>query len=106
MNPGERQKRIDQAGPASARWASASLSDAAAASIARSRRELQQLHPVLARGRPLKIRGALPVQINRRDLLGTGVIAVDGDLLSRGPRIRHDGRKVARWLLKLARGRA
>jgi uncharacterized cofD-like protein len=51
-------------------------------------------------------RGALPVRVDRADLLGTGVIAIDGDILNRGPRIRHDGRKVARCLLKLARSGA
>lgn len=59
--------------------------------------------PALDAIRRYAARGALPVQVNRADLLGTGVIAVDGDLLNRGARIRHDGRKVARCLLKLAR---
>lgn len=47
--------------------------------------------------------GSLPLLVKRADLLGCGVIALDLDLLKRGARIRHDGRKVARYLLKLAR---
>lgn len=62
--------------------------------------------PALDAIRRYAARGALPVQVNRADLLGTGVIAIDGDVLNRGPRIRHDGRKVARCLLKLARSGA
>ncbi|MFZ5469188.1 MAG: gluconeogenesis factor YvcK family protein [Myxococcota bacterium] len=48
-------------------------------------------------------RGAQPVVGERAALLQVGVIPVEADLLKTGPRIRHDGRKVARCLLKLAR---
>ncbi|MGA9522817.1 MAG: gluconeogenesis factor YvcK family protein [Myxococcaceae bacterium] len=48
-------------------------------------------------------KGQFPVEIDRRGLIELGVIPVEADLLREGPRIRHDGRKVARCLLQLAR---
>lgn len=48
-------------------------------------------------------RGASPVAADRRQLIDLGVVPVEADLLKEGPRIRHDGRKVTRCLLKLAR---
>lgn len=48
-------------------------------------------------------RGALPVAVDRRELAGLGVVPIEADLLEEGRRIRHDARKVARCLLKLAR---
>jgi uncharacterized cofD-like protein len=44
-----------------------------------------------------------PVEMDRRALIEAGVIPVEADLLKEGPRIRHDSRKVARCLLRLAR---
>lgn len=44
-----------------------------------------------------------PVAIDRRALIEMGVIPVEADLLKEGGRIRHDSRKLARCLLKLAR---
>lgn len=44
-----------------------------------------------------------PVTVDRRSLIELGVIPVEADLLREGNRIRHDGRKVARCLLQLAR---
>jgi uncharacterized cofD-like protein len=48
-------------------------------------------------------RGAAPVTVERRPLIEAGVIPLEADLLKEGNRIRHDGRKVTRVLLKLAR---
>ncbi len=48
-------------------------------------------------------RGAFPVTADRAGLLALGVIPVEADLLKRGGRIRHDGGKVARCLVRLAR---
>lgn len=48
--------------------------------------------------------GAEPVRWDRRELLDCGVMPVEADLLGAGRRIRHDGRKVARWLVRLAKG--
>ncbi len=64
---------------------------------------INSMPPALDSIRPYAGRGSLPVLVKRADLLGTGVIALEVDLLKRGARIRHDGRKVARHLLKLAR---
>ena len=49
------------------------------------------------------MKGQYPVAVDRRGLIELGVIPVEADLLKEGPRIRHDSRKVARCLLKLAR---
>jgi uncharacterized cofD-like protein len=49
------------------------------------------------------LKGSYPVRLDRRALISAGVIPVEADLLREGPRIRHDGRKVARCLLKMAR---
>lgn len=46
--------------------------------------------------------GSAPVTVDRRALLELGVAPVEADLLMGGPRIRHDGGKVARCLLSLA----
>jgi uncharacterized cofD-like protein len=46
---------------------------------------------------------AHPVRVDTQKLLECGVIPVKADLLRRGAKIRHDGRKVARCLLTLAR---
>jgi 2-phospho-L-lactate transferase/gluconeogenesis factor (CofD/UPF0052 family) len=48
-------------------------------------------------------RGSQPVRVDRRALISAGVVPVEADLLRDGPRIRHDSRKVARCLLKMAR---
>lgn len=48
-------------------------------------------------------KGQDPVEVDRRGLIELGVIPVEADLLKDGRRIRHDSRKVARCLLKLAR---
>ena len=48
-------------------------------------------------------KGQHPVSVDRRALIELGVIPVEADLLKQGDRIRHDSRKVARCLLKLAR---
>jgi uncharacterized cofD-like protein len=64
---------------------------------------INSMPPALDSIRRYAARGSLPLLVKRVDLLGTGVIALDVDLLKRGARIRHDGRKVARYLLKLAR---
>ncbi|MBI3185664.1 MAG: YvcK family protein [Myxococcales bacterium] len=48
-------------------------------------------------------RGAHPLEFDRRGLLAMGVLPIEADLLREGRRVRHDGRKVARWLLRLAR---
>lgn len=45
----------------------------------------------------------LPVAVDRRKLIELGVIPVEADLLKEGRRIRHDSRKLARCLLRLAR---
>jgi len=42
-------------------------------------------------------------RVERRQVLDLGVIPLEADLLKEGQRIRHDGRKVTRVLLKLAR---
>ncbi|XXF80868.1 YvcK family protein [Myxococcaceae bacterium GXIMD 01537] len=49
------------------------------------------------------LRGAHVVPCNRRHLISAGVVPVEADLLRDGSRIRHDSRKVARCLLKMAR---
>ncbi|HZI09618.1 MAG TPA: gluconeogenesis factor YvcK family protein [Myxococcus sp.] len=49
------------------------------------------------------LKGQFPVQVDRRAIISAGVIPVEADLLKEGPRIRHDSRKVARCLLKMAR---
>ncbi|HSP76916.1 MAG TPA: gluconeogenesis factor YvcK family protein [Myxococcaceae bacterium] len=48
-------------------------------------------------------RGSHPVRVDRRALISAGVVPVEADLLKAGSRIRHDSRKVARCLLKMAR---
>jgi uncharacterized cofD-like protein len=48
-------------------------------------------------------RGAFPVTVDRRALISAGVIPIEADLLKEGSKIRHDSRKVARCLLKMAR---
>ncbi|GEL72830.1 MULTISPECIES: gluconeogenesis factor YvcK family protein [Myxococcus] len=48
-------------------------------------------------------RGSFVVSANPRDLIGAGVVPVQADLLKAGSRIRHDSRKVAACLLKMAR---
>lgn len=48
-------------------------------------------------------KGAYVVPVNRRELITAGVIPVEADLLKEGSKIRHDGRKIARCLLKMAR---
>jgi len=57
----------------------------------------------LASIRSYAARGSLPVLLDRTDLHRMGVTLLEADLLKRGVRLRHDGRKVARCLLKLAR---
>ncbi len=48
--------------------------------------------------------GGAPIALDRRELLQMGVIPVEADLIKQNAkRIRHDSRKVARCLLKLAR---
>ncbi|WP_375765592.1 uridine diphosphate-N-acetylglucosamine-binding protein YvcK [Archangium gephyra] len=49
------------------------------------------------------LKGQFPVRVDRRALISAGVVPVEADLLKEGPRIRHDSRKVARCLLKMAR---
>jgi len=48
-------------------------------------------------------KGAYVIPVNRRELITAGVIPVEADLLKEGSKIRHDSRKVARCLLKMAR---
>jgi uncharacterized cofD-like protein len=48
-------------------------------------------------------RGSFPVHVDRHALLSVGVVPVEADLLRPGAHVRHDGGKVARCLLKLAR---
>lgn len=48
-------------------------------------------------------RGSTPVQVDRRALIEAGTVPIEADLLREGSKIRHDGRKVARCLLKMAR---
>jgi hypothetical protein len=48
-------------------------------------------------------RGGEPLHYDRRALIDAGVIPVEADLLASSTRVRHDGRKLARCLLKLAR---
>jgi uncharacterized cofD-like protein len=48
-------------------------------------------------------KGSVPVKAKRRELIDLGVIPIEADLLKEGNRIRHDGRKVSRCLMKLAR---
>ena len=48
-------------------------------------------------------RGSFLVSVDRRELIGAGVVPVQADLLKEGSRIRHDSRKVASCLLKMAR---
>jgi len=48
-------------------------------------------------------RGSEPVHFDRAAVLRTGVIPLETDLLKDGPRIRHDGRKLARRLTRIAR---
>lgn len=49
------------------------------------------------------LRGSEPVRFDRAAVLGTGVIPLETDLLKDGPRIRHDGRKLARRLVRISR---
>ncbi len=49
------------------------------------------------------LKGQFPVRVDRRALISAGVVPVEADLLKDCPRIRHDSRKVARCLLKMAR---
>jgi 2-phospho-L-lactate transferase/gluconeogenesis factor (CofD/UPF0052 family) len=49
------------------------------------------------------LKGSFPVRVDRRALISAGVVPVEADLLKEGSRIRHDSRKVARCLLKMAR---
>lgn len=51
-------------------------------------------------------RGAQPAAVDRQALISAGVIPLEADLLKRGRRIRHDGRKIARCLIRLARAGA
>ena len=48
-------------------------------------------------------RGSQPVLFDRAAMVKAGVVALELDLLRDGHLIRHDGRKVARRLLRLAR---
>jgi len=48
-------------------------------------------------------RGSFVVSANARELITAGVVPVQADLLKAGSRIRHDSRKVAACLLKMAR---
>jgi uncharacterized cofD-like protein len=48
-------------------------------------------------------KGAYVIPVNRRALISAGVVPVEADLLKAGSKIRHDSRKVARCLLKMAR---
>ncbi len=48
-------------------------------------------------------KGAYVVPVERRELISAGVIPVEADLLKEGSKIRHDSRKIARCLLKMAR---
>jgi uncharacterized cofD-like protein len=48
-------------------------------------------------------RGAVPVIARPPDLLGLGAVPIEADLLKEGHALRHDGRKLARCLLRLAR---
>jgi uncharacterized cofD-like protein len=48
-------------------------------------------------------RGSMPVLFNRASVVNTGVIPVEADVLRDGLRIRHDGRKLARRLIRLGR---
>ncbi|WP_407660094.1 gluconeogenesis factor YvcK family protein [Hyalangium gracile] len=48
-------------------------------------------------------KGAYVIPVNRRELITAGVVPVEADLLKEGSKIRHDGRKIARCLLKMAR---
>jgi uncharacterized cofD-like protein len=47
--------------------------------------------------------GGQPVKVDRRALIEFGVIPVEADLVKQGKRLRHDSKKLARCLLKLAR---
>ena len=48
-------------------------------------------------------KGAYLIPMDRRGLISVGVVPVEADLLKAGSKIRHDGSKVARCLLKMAR---
>ncbi|WP_223645199.1 gluconeogenesis factor YvcK family protein [Corallococcus sp. EGB] len=48
-------------------------------------------------------KGSFMVTAEARELLSSGVIPVQADLLKEGSKIRHDSRKVAACLLKMAR---
>lgn len=48
-------------------------------------------------------KGAYVIPVDRRELISAGVVPVEADLLKEGSKIRHDSRKVARCLLKMAR---
>ena len=48
-------------------------------------------------------RGAFPVSCDRASVMKTGVACLEADLRRDGPHIRHDGRKLARQLMKIAR---
>ncbi|MBJ6763894.1 YvcK family protein [Myxococcaceae bacterium JPH2] len=49
------------------------------------------------------LRGSYVVESSHRELLALGVVPVQADLLREGSKIRHDSRKVASCLLKMAR---
>ncbi len=48
-------------------------------------------------------KGAYVIPVHRRELISSGVVPVEADLLKEGSKIRHDSRKVARCLMKMAR---
>jgi uncharacterized cofD-like protein len=48
-------------------------------------------------------KGGVPVDWDRDELIGLGVVPVEADLLRGGVKIRHDGHKLSRALIKLAR---
>ncbi len=66
---------------------------------------------VLCNGSPLdeeavaayRNKGAAPVFFDRQELLSRGVVRIEADLIKTGPRVRHDGNKVSKCLMKLAR---
>ena len=51
----------------------------------------------------VSLKGAYVVPCCRREIIQAGVVPVEADLLKEGSKIRHDSRKVARCLLKMAR---
>ena len=48
-------------------------------------------------------RGSEPVLFDRASVVRAGVIPLEADLLKEGAQIRHDGRKLARRLNRIAR---